>query len=125
MWRCRTCNESALGACSSWRPVAKHERWTLFEQGGQTVSADRYAAAFDPAFQAVEEVLGPFEGHVAVHAWGKGSDPAGGHLHAGVHQVPGIGPARIQAYHARGGGAFGRSGVFFIELANCSNSFCN
>ena len=114
----------ALSACSGWKPVARYERWTLFEQPDQVVPAERFAAAFEPAFLAVEAALGPFEGHVAVHAWNERLQAGGhaGHRHhpgradheagTGVHQVDGIGPARIQAYHTRGGTAFDRNGVF-------------
>lgn len=108
----------ALAGCTSWRPVATHERWTLYERPERAVGRDRFAAAFEPAFAAVEEVLGPFERRVDVHAWeGQLDEPRAGArsrrgVGTGVHQVPGIGPARIQAYHARAGGAFGRSGVF-------------
>ncbi len=110
----------ALSACSGWTPVARYERWTLFEQPNQVVPAERFAAAFEPAFPAVEAALGAFEGHVAVHAWNERLQHAG-HTHTelpqheagtGIHEVEGIGPARIQAYHTRGGGAFDRTGVF-------------
>lgn len=101
-------------SCSSWRAVAHHESWTLYQRPDQAISADRFAAAFDPAFQAIAEHLGPFTSKVAVHAWDGTVSNEGGpaQVGTGVHEVPGIGPARIQAYHARGGGAFGRSGVF-------------
>lgn len=104
----------ALAACSSWHPVARHERWTLYERPGEPVAAGRFAEAFDPAFLAVEAALGPFEGRVDVHAWDgtRAASPEGAPAGTGVHQVEGIGPARIQAYHSRGGGAFHRSGIF-------------
>lgn len=102
--------------CSSWRPVANYDQWTLYELPDQAVPVDRFAQAFTPAFVAVEQALGPFEGRVAVHAWDSsmqaGASPGPDQIGTGVHQVPGIGPARIQAYHARGGNAFSRSGVF-------------
>ncbi len=103
-----------LASCTSWKPVARHERWTLYELPGQAVAARQFAEAFDPAFEAVEVTLGSFERRVDVHAWPESGGPGGdgSRVGTGVHQVPGIGPARIQAYHARGGSAFGRSGVF-------------
>ncbi|MCP3914423.1 MAG: HEAT repeat domain-containing protein [bacterium] len=106
--------------CSSWRSVAANERWTLYENPGSEVSVEAYEAAFEPAFDAIARSLGPFENRVDVHAW-HGSVSMDGTERAmvleggeeGVQHVPGIGPARIQAYHARGGvGPFARSGVF-------------
>jgi len=104
----------ALAGCSSWRPVVQHERWTLYERPGEAIQAGRFAEVFDPAFLAVEAALGPFERRVNVHAWDgdRAASPEGAPAGTGVHQVEGIGPARIRAYHARGGTAFGRSGVF-------------
>jgi hypothetical protein len=104
-------------SCSSWRPVANYDQWTLYELPNQAVPVERFASAFAPAFVVVEEALGPFEGRVAVHAWDgsvqvQGAARSPDQIGTGVHEVPGIGPARIQAYHARGGNAFSRSGVF-------------
>ncbi|MDP6538429.1 MAG: hypothetical protein QF410_02680 [Planctomycetota bacterium] len=39
-----------LAGCSSWRPVANHERWTLYELPDQAVARDRFEQAFDAAF---------------------------------------------------------------------------
>lgn len=104
----------ALGACSTWRPVAQYPQWTLYEAPDRDASESEFSAAFEPAIRAVEELLGPFEKRVAVHALGE--DTQTGHrLGTGIHDVPGIGPARIQAFHARGGGALGRDGIFMRQ----------
>ena len=115
------CALALLGAgCSAWRPAAVYEGWTLYEVPGEGLAIGAYEAAFEPAFEAVESRLGRFEERVRVHAW-HGSVRVGENgrsrvqdgTDAGVHQVPGIGPARIQAYHSRrGAGPFGPSGVF-------------
>jgi len=105
--------------CSSWSTVRHYDQWTLYEFPGSDISPGAYEAAFDPAFSAVEDILGPFDKRVRVHAWrgavevgASGSSIRHGD-EAGTHQIPGIGPARIQAYHARGGsGLFSPSGVF-------------
>jgi len=108
------------GCASQWQPIRHYEGWTLYEEPGGNVSVEAYEAAFEPAFVAVGELLGPFDDTVRVHAWHgavemnfadkgeleKGEEP-------GVREIPGIGPTRIPAYHARGGGGwFGPSGVF-------------
>jgi hypothetical protein len=110
-----------LPSCATqWQPIRHYEGWTLYEEPGGNISVEAYEAAFEPAFQAVGEMLGEFEGTVRVHAWHgavemdfsdkgeleKGEEP-------GVQEIPGIGPTRVPAYHARGGsGWFGPSGVF-------------
>ncbi len=100
------------GCASPWQPVAVHDRWTLYERPEDPIERGGYESAFERAFDAVEALLGPFEERVDVHAW-DGSVPAssetvaerqqsaGGGLDPGVHEIPGIGPARIQAWHAR------------------------
>lgn len=107
-----------IAGCTSWQQVADHGGWVLYHAAGEELSVADYEAAFEPAFAAVEELLGPFQKPVRVHAWhGSVRVTESGHqrVHsaedAGVQDVPGIGLARIQAYHARGGG-FDRSGIF-------------
>lgn len=85
---------------------------------GAAIEAAAFEAAFRPALDAVQAELGEFKNSVAVHAWDGSvriTDHGREHVQAsedqGVHEVPGIGPARIQAYHARGG-AFSKAGVF-------------
>jgi hypothetical protein len=109
----------ALGACSSWRVQQRFDHWTLHTDGEQTVEADAFRSAFTPAFATVEGILGAFERPVDVYVWngrarasGESSDLA--HGEAGLSEnVPGIGLARVRAFHARGHGWFGaRSGVY-------------
>jgi hypothetical protein len=89
--------------------------WTLYGEPGQPVDAQAFCAAFDPAYRCVEEMLGPFRDGVRVHALnGSGGTGAEGEGDAGlVRDVPGIGPARVRAWHARGQGWFGaRTGIY-------------
>lgn len=110
----------AAAGCASWVPHARYERWTLYVQDGAEVDAGRFRDAFEPALAAVEASLGPFRRHVDVHAWDGGVhlDPAtGGEIRHGeddiVQDVPGIGPAKVRAFHSRGGGGlFAPSGIF-------------
>jgi len=106
--------------CSTWRPAEEYEGWTLFVQSGATVSIDEFHDAVQPAYEAVEELLGPFGEGVRVHAWNGGVQMAAGNHgrlthdpEEAIEEVPGIGPARVRAFHSRGsGGLFGLSGVF-------------
>jgi len=107
-----------LGACGGWRRTQEFNGWTLYEMPGAAIEAAAFEAAFNPALEAVQAELGEFKRSVAVHAWDGSvriTDRGREHVQAtedrGVHEIPGIGPARIQAYHARGG-AFSKSGVF-------------
>lgn len=107
-----------LAACGGWRRAQKFDGWTLYEMPGAAVEAAAFEAAFNPALAVVQTELGPFKRSVAVHAWDgsvriteSGREHVHSHEDRGIHEVPGIGPARIQAYHARGG-AFSKSGVF-------------
>jgi hypothetical protein len=111
---------ACAGGCAGWQPLQRYEGWTLYVQDGGRVDAGRFRAAFEPAFRAVEGALGPFTGRVAVHAWEGGVHLEGTHrgeIRQGeddiVQDVPGIGPAKVRAFHARGGGGpFAPSGVF-------------
>jgi hypothetical protein len=116
----------ALSACASWRPVATYEGWSLYAERGQEVEAARYEAAVAPAMRAVQECLGPFRRPVSVHAWSGNAGPetSGAEvIHEGeggpVQEVPGIGPARVRAYHARGDGWFGPPGGIFLAAPEC------
>jgi len=109
----------ALAGCTSWRPAAEFEGWTLYVEDGSSVDMDLYSSAFDTAFVAVEAVLGPFTEEVSVHASSGSVD-----LHSGnrgsitaeqgaIERVEGIGDITIPAFHARrGGGLFAPSGIF-------------
>src|SRR5262245_6482925 len=84
--------------CTTWRPVANFEGWSLFAERGQSADPSVYASAVEPALQAVEEELGPFRQSVNVHAWSgnAGAETSGAEvIHEGeggpVEDVPGIG----------------------------------
>jgi len=107
----------AASACSSWQAVHEYGAWTLYRQRDSEVDESTFQAAFTPAFAAVEELFGPFRSKVRVHAWhereGRADPLAEAEASIGYRDVPGIGPARIQAYHARGiAGPLSPTGVF-------------
>lgn len=109
----------AGSGCASWTPVEHYERWSLYVRDGSSVDPTEFQGVFSPAFEAVEQVFGPFEEHVRVHAWRGSVQMESGRKGSitndenAVQDVPGIGPARVQAFHARGGHALmGPSGVF-------------
>jgi hypothetical protein len=113
-------------SCTAWRPVASYERWSLFAERGQSADASVYAAAVEPAMSAVEFELGRFQRPVSVHAWSgnAGAETSGADvIHEGeggpVEDVPGIGPARVRAYHARGQGLFGPPAGIFLAAPEC------
>jgi hypothetical protein len=117
---------TGLSACATWRPVASFERWSLFAERGQAADASVYASAVEPALAAVELELGPFRRSVNVHAWSgnAGAETSGADvIHEGeggpVEDVPGIGPARVRAYHARGQGLFGPPAGIFLAAPEC------
>jgi hypothetical protein len=96
-------------ACSSWRTVEVREGWTLYSEKGRAVDTAAFAASFDPAYRAVEGVFGAFDETVRVHAIQTEETIAETHVNdvGLVRDVPGIGRARVRAYHARGDGVFG------------------
>jgi hypothetical protein len=107
-------------ACATWTPVRSSQAWTLYVKDGESIDVDRFDRTLRPAFAAVEEHMGPFRERVRIHAWEGSVNLAGDH--AGViesgdedkaQNVPGIGPARVRAFHVRGGSLwFDSSGVF-------------
>jgi len=106
-----------VSSCASWTPVARNASWTLYAKDGETVDVDRFDRALAPAFRAVEERMGPFQRRVRVHAWDHEADAPTATLQGGVESevddVPGIGPARVRAFHVKGGSLlFEHSGVF-------------
>ncbi len=113
-----------FASCTTWRPAAEFEGWTLYVEDGSTVDPDAYSAAFNAAFEAVEGVFGPFTGGVDVHAIAGSVD-----LHSGNHgsitgeegaveRIEGIGDAVVPAFHAGGGGGpFAPSGIFVATPA--------
>lgn len=98
----------------------EYEGWSLFVKSGETIASEDFVASVQPAFEAVELHLGPFKDNVRIHAWHGGvemEDGAKGRITTAgdgtINHVPGIGPARVRAFHARGdGGLFSSSGVF-------------
>ena len=114
------CLVFALASCSSWKPAAEYDGWTLYVQSGDEVEPAPFEAAVVPAILAVEQLLGPFEERVHIHAWeggvrmqdgNRGKITGNGQLSS--EEVPGIGPARVRAFHTRSdGGLFSSSGIF-------------
>jgi hypothetical protein len=110
------------GGCnaSNWKTAEQHERWTLYRRSNDVIDPAPYRAAFDPAFRAVEDALGPFQKRVHVYA----SSASGSLDESGdsrireigddsVQEIPGIGAARVRAFHARDNGLFSSpSGIF-------------
>jgi len=108
-----------LASCSSWTPAAEYDGWTLYVQSGDDLELAPYEAAVVPAILAVEDHLGPFQERVRIHAWEGGVDMVGGNRvkisgdGGAVENIPGIGPARVRAFHSSsGGGLSSTSGVF-------------
>lgn len=103
-----------MTACSAWRQVERHDGWTLYSKQDSGVDTGAFRTAFDPAHRAVERYFGPFKDDVRVHALPNEGDADESEQGTGVvHEVPGIGRARVRAYHARGDGFFGpSSGVY-------------
>ena len=110
----------ALAAgCSSWTRAGQYDGWALWVRDEESVDVGRYEAVFQIAFETVERHLGAFEQPVRIHAWDGGVELVSGNRgeirergHEGlVQDVPGIGPARVRAFHTRGG----RGGVFIGE----------
>lgn len=104
-------------ACSSWRTVEVRDGWTLYGENGRSVDAAAFAASFDPAYRTVEGVFGPFADTVRVHAIQ--SERTSLDLPSKdvgtIQDVPGIGRARVRAYHARGDGVFGPATGIYAE----------
>lgn len=115
---------AALGTgCASWRTVARHEGWTLRAAPDQKVDEASFTRAFDPALRAVEQLFGPFEHPVDVHAVDvqEGGPPeATGALSpaalSGAQYVPGIGPARVRAWHLHSSGLFGDPSGIYVAV---------
>jgi len=111
----------ALESCASWRTVDEHEKWTLRTESGQKVDVQAYARAFEPALSAVESAFGPFRERVSVHVLAdeKGASSKGASALAQPENlepqvVPGIGLARVRAWHVRSTGPFGTPAGIYI-----------
>ncbi|MCE9595374.1 MAG: HEAT repeat domain-containing protein [Planctomycetes bacterium] len=106
-----------LAACSTWQPIERRTAWTLYTRPGAPVDVACFARALDPAFAAVEERMGPFTKSVRIHAL---ENDARRDLQsdAEFETVPGIGPARVRAFHVRpSANPFESAGVF-LECAD-------
>ena len=93
----------ALGACSPWTRIERQPGWTLYALDTQGLEAQAYVDAFGPALRAVERAFGPFEESVRVHIWPSGAPPNAAGRSTEVQRIPGVGPARIPAWHMRRG----------------------
>jgi hypothetical protein len=104
---------AALASCAVWRPVEVTDSWTLYARPDAEVDAAGYHLAIAPAFEAVEARMGPFEHHVRMHAWDGGATDVTLPGDGQVQEVPGLGSARVRAYHVRpGANPFRADGVF-------------
>jgi len=106
---------AGASACTSWNRVETFPGWSLHAEHSRDVDVGAFQRAFDPAFTAVEEVFGPFTAPVRIHAF-EGDDGASGV--GAVHEVPGIGRARVRAYHTRGEGPFGPAAGIYASSAD-------
>ena len=110
----------SLTGCASWKPHVLGDGWTLYVQDAEGIETSSYTDSMRVAFEAVEGAFGSFEGHVKIHAWEGGvsmAEDGSGRIVEGredlIQDVPGIGSAKVQAFHARSGqGLFQPSGVF-------------
>lgn len=113
-----------LGSCASpWESLHEGQGWTLFVQDASEIESQPFLDAMDMARPVVEAEFGAFEKHVRVYAWNGGLKLTNGkrgtlveELEA-VENVPGIGPAKVQAFHARGGDLLGDRGGVFLGAA--------
>jgi len=107
------------GCAAPWRALHEGDRWTLYAQEAGEVDVGKFEIAVDTGRAVVEQHFGPFEEPIRVYAWTGGASTEDGtrgnieHDDDAVQDVPGIGPARVQAFYAKRSGFFGeRSGVF-------------
>src|SRR5688572_2659713 len=100
-------------SCASWRAVEVTDSWTLYARPGVPVDPAAFGVALLPAFAAIESYMGPFKSRVRVHAWDGESAEVALPGHGEVQDVPGIGPARVRAFHVRSSAnPFSADGVF-------------
>ena len=102
-----------LTGCSTpWRAAQSSAAWTLYVRDGSRAELAPFEESLDAAFEAVEAEMGPFERRVKIHAWDDELEPNLA-LRSEMEDVPGIGPARVRAFHVRGGAnLFAATGVF-------------
>jgi hypothetical protein len=109
-----------LAGCTTWQQAGEFHGWSLYVQDDAPVGVAEYRQVVDRAFEAVAELIGTFTDHVRVHAWDGGVEMSSGNrgeirhgTDGALQEIPGIGPARVRAFHARtSGGPFEPSGVF-------------
>ncbi|MCY2959188.1 MAG: hypothetical protein NTY35_03400 [Planctomycetota bacterium] len=104
-----------LTGCSTWHRVEAYPGWSLYSEVPEGVDVGAFQRAYDPAFDAVETVLGKFRSPVRIHAF---EDEDGAAGVAAVQEVPGIGRARVRAYHTRGEGPFGPAAGIYASSAD-------
>lgn len=123
LWR--TISACVLAACLStgcatWQTAVRSEPWTLYARRElPPAEQQEYRRAIEPAHAAVSALFGPFANRVALYVWegGAADAPSSAQLDENVggviQEVPGIGPARVRAFHARTSGLFGaNSGIY-------------
>lgn len=106
--------------CTTWQRAGEFSGWSLYVQDDAPIPVAEYREAVDRAFEAVTALIGTFSDHVRVHAWDGGVEMSSGNrgrirhgTDGALQEIPGIGPARVRAFHARSsGGPFEPSGVF-------------
>ncbi|MBL8863669.1 MAG: HEAT repeat domain-containing protein [Planctomycetes bacterium] len=106
---------ATLAGCTSWQRVETFPGWSLHSEHPNRVDVAAFQRAYDPAFVAVESVFGPFRAPVRVHAFEEGGAARGV---GAVQEVPGIGRARVRAYHTRGAGPFGPAAGVYASSAD-------
>ncbi|MBK7878654.1 MAG: hypothetical protein IPJ77_23605 [Planctomycetes bacterium] len=115
---------AVFASCASWQTAARTEQWTLYAERALTSEETRqYVQSIEPARAAVADALGPFESRVSLYVWEDGdagpvARSSSAQLNEGgtgaVQEVPGIGPARVRAFHARTKTFFGPSSGIYL-----------
>ena len=110
---------SSLASCASWRTIERSNNWTLYAENEiDPAQRQQYTQAIAPAIDCIAREFGPFQRRVSLYVWdGRANDASSGQIHevasGAVQDVPGIGPARVRAFHARGNSLFGpTSGIY-------------
>ncbi|MDP6408158.1 MAG: hypothetical protein QGI46_02155 [Planctomycetota bacterium] len=109
-----------FASCTTWQRAGEFRGWSLYVQDGAPISVTEYRQVVDRAFETVAALIGTFTDHIRVHAWNGGVEMSSGNrgrirhgTDGDLQEIPGIGPARVRAFHARSsGGPFEPSGVF-------------
>jgi hypothetical protein len=113
----------ALASCTSWRTLAAGPGYRLHAEKDVAVDAEPWKEVLPVTVRAVEAQLGPFGRPVDVHVLSGGDDAARSGIETQpVLEAPGLGPARVRAYHTRGapgpfGSRPGSAGIFAREPA--------